>query len=292
MPKLSIIILSFNTKERIITCLKSLFDQYKQQFEQKSFEIIVVDNNSKDDSVLAIKDFSKEKKYQIKLIENKENTGFASGCNLGASKSKGEYILFLNSDTHVINTRFLQMLSYFNQNKNFGIIGGQLQKEKGDLERSGGKFYSFIPATEMLLGLEKNKNLLGDKLIKIDWVSGGCMMVRKSIFENLKGFDEHFFMYLEDMEFCFRAKNINIETYLFPEVVAIHKEHGSSNRGFAIEQIYKSLLYFYQKHKTYLEYCILKAMLIIKALALISLGFLVGNSYLQITYKKALKVIL
>ena len=98
--ELSIIILSYNTKDLTINCLNSIVEQYKQELDKDRFEIIVVDNASSDDSLAAILRL-KSKISNLKLIESKENLGFSKGCNLGAENAKGEYLLFLNSDTEI-----------------------------------------------------------------------------------------------------------------------------------------------------------------------------------------------
>ena len=124
---------------------------------------------------------------------------------------------------------------------------------------------------------------------RVDWVSGACLMIGKSVFDQLKGFDENFFMYIEDMELCFRANKLGFLTYFYPDIKIIHKELGSSNRSFAIIHIYKGLLYFYSKHKGYFQYIIAKVMLEVKAKVGIVVGFLIGNSSLKKTYIEAIK---
>lgn len=116
------------------------------------------------------------------------------------------------------------------------------------------------------------------------------MMMRQEIFRKLKGFDEHFFMYMEDMEICFRAKKLGFSTYFYPNVNVLHKELGSSNRTFAIVHIYEGLLYFYKKHRSVFEYRLVRGLLLIKALLMILLGYVVRNSYLTSAYRKALRV--
>ena len=144
----------------------------------------------------------------------------------------------------------------------------------------------------MLIGLERLGMLRSSpkKIQKVDWVSGGCMMIKKSLFEKLRGFDEHFFMYIEDMELCFRAKKLGLPTYFYPNIKLVHKALGSSNRSFAIINIYKGILYFYSKHKTYLEYLAAKTMLIVKAKILILVGTLTLNQALKDRYKKAISL--
>lgn len=292
MIKLSIVTLSYNTRDLTLSCLKSVASQYKQEFEKKEFEIIVVDNNSSDGSPSEIsrlrQDFGGQ--ANLKLIENKENVGFGRGCNLGAKAAQGKYILFLNSDTEVLDKGFLSMIDFLDKNSNVAILGGKLENDDGSVQRSIGKFYNLFNLLIMLLGLERFGFLRSspNKIQKVDWVSGACMMVRADIFEKLTGFDEKLFMYMEDMEICFRANKLGFATYFYPNVKVKHNSLGSSNRTFAIINIYRGILHFYSRHKTYLEYLVAKSLLITKAGVLILVGLLTFNPELRGRYQKAI----
>ncbi len=284
MIKLSIVTLSYNTKDLTLKCLESVRDQYKKELGKKELEIIVVDNASADGSVESIK-------YKnIKIIENKENVGFARGCNIGAKAAGGKYILFLNSDTQVLDKGFISMIDFLDKNPKVAILGGKLENNDGSIQASAGKFYTLFNLFIMLLGLERLGFLRSSptKIQKVDWVSGACMMVGRDIFEKLAGFDEKLFMYMEDMEICFRAQKVGLATYFYPNIMLKHKSWGSSNRTFAIINIYKGILHFYLKHKSKFEYLIVKALLIAKAEILILVGFLTLNSSLRDRYKKAI----
>ena len=113
-------------------------------------------------------------------------------------------------------------------------------------------------------------------------------MIRKELLGRLSGFDEHFFMYIEDMELCFRAKNLGLSTYFYPDCEVKHVSLGSSNKSFAIINIYKGILYFYSKHKNYLEYLIARSFLTVKAVILIFIGIIFLNIDLKDRYRKAL----
>ena len=287
--ELSIVILSYNAKDLTVACLESVISQYKKELIDKEIEIIIVDNNSSDESapeVLKIKN----KISNLALIQNKENMGFARGCNIGANVAKGRYILFLNSDTQVLDRGFLSMTDFLDKNPQIALLGGKLENNDGSIQPSAGKFYNLVNLIIMLLGLERLGFLRSspDKIQKVDWVSGACMMVRRNIFEKLNGFDDKLFMYMEDMEICFRAQELGYSTYFYPHLKLKHKSLGSSNRTFAIINIYKGILHFYKRHKSYPEYLIAKTLLILKAEVLILVGFLTFNSGLRDRYKKAI----
>ncbi len=214
MIKLSIVTLSYNTKNLTLKCIKSVVVQYEKELEEKDLEIIIVDNASSDGSVSAISNLQKEVP-NLKLIQNKKNLGFAKGCNIGAKTALGKYILFLNSDTEILDRGFLSMIELLEKDSKITILGGKIYNADSSIQLSAGKFYTLFNLFIMLLGLERLGFLRSspNKIQKVDWVSGACMMVRGDIFKKLEGFDEKLFMYMEDMEICYRAKKLGFSTY-------------------------------------------------------------------------------
>lgn len=279
----SIVILSYKTKNLLKDCLDSLFNILKGV----DYEVIVVDNSSKDGSVEMVKKtFPK-----VRVLENGSNVGFSKGNNIGAKNAKGDYLLFLNSDTQVLDNGIKEMVGYLDKNEEAGIIGGLLVDNKGKPARSYGKFYNLFNVFLMLLFGERQElgRVSHKNLASVDWVSGGFMMVRASLFNKLDGFDEDFFMYIEDVEFCLRAKKMGFKVYFSPDAKVRHIGQGSSNRAFAIMHIYKGLLHLYKKHRSSAEYGIVKGLLVGKAIIAIIIGIITGDKYLRETYKSALK---
>lgn len=283
----SIVILSYNTKDLLLECLSSL----KKNLKKNTYEVIVVDNASTDDSVQALKKI-KSTTPQFTLIENEKNGGFTKGCNQGAQKAKGTYIVFLNSDTRITDDSIHDMALYMEKNSQVGVLGGMLKNSDGTMQRSYGSFYTLGSLCLFLFGGDRGELLLQKHTSEadVDWVSGGFMMVRKEVFDKVKGFDEHIFMYIEDMELCFRIKKAGFGVYVYPHAQVIHVGQGSSNRAFAIVHIYQGLLYFYKKHKSNFEYIIVKGMLRIKAYCAWSIGIMTNNAYLKKTYAQLLSV--
>ncbi|HVF69499.1 MAG TPA: glycosyltransferase family 2 protein [Xanthomonadales bacterium] len=291
--QLSIITLNYNKSDLTINCLESLQRQYKTELDQNKFEIIVIDNGSEDkDSIILTESIKKSNIKKIKYIQSKENMGFSRGCNFGAESAEGDLLLFLNNDTEVKDEGISKMLSYINENENIDVLGGKLMNRDGTDQVSVGRFYSPFNALLLLLGIQRiggiDKN--PKNIASVDWVKGGCMMVKKEIFEKLNGFDEKIFMYIEDMEFCYRAKKKGYSVFFYPHVTILHEDQGSSNRSFAVVNIYQNLLYFYKKHRSNNEYMLLRAAMKTKAFVLINVGKLLNNSYLTQTYEKALKM--
>lgn len=289
---LSIITLNYKKSHLTLACLESLHDQFADEFKKGDMEIIVVDNDSKDDSVEKIGTEIVKKKYpQTHIFASRENGGFGKGNNFGAKRAKGKYVVFLNNDTIVKDRGLLNMAKYLESHPDVAILGGQLRNPDGSLQASAGVFYTLFNAFLLLLGMQKFGLLdkSPDQIASVDWVKGGLMMVRKDIFEALKGFDENIFMYTEDMELCYRAKQMGKKIFFYPDVLITHAEHGSGNRSFAIVHIYKGLLYFYKKHRSRLEYQILKTMLQMKGWMAIFVGTLTGKQDLVKTYREAIQ---
>ena len=287
--KLSIVILNFNTKELTLSCINSISSNYENELKKGEMEIIVADNASTDESVAAISN----PKLQIpnfRLLENKDNLGFSKGNNRAVKKASGKFVLFLNSDTEIKDKGFLRMLEFMQNNDRVAILGGRLRNLDGSIQKSAGRFYSLFNLFLMLIGGERLGMLRQSpsKITRVDWVSGACMMVRKETFQKLGGFEERLFMYMEDMELCFRAKKEGFFTYFYPNIELIHKERGSSNRTFAIIHIYEGILYFYKKYMPPWQYKVARELLFLKALFIKNLGKIIGNKYYEQTYGQSL----
>lgn len=291
---LSIVTLNYQKKELTLACLESLYQQFAKEFTENKMELLIVDNDSQDDSVQVLREAIKKNKYtNINVIANPTNAGFGTGCNVGAASAKGDLILFLNNDTEVKDAGIYAMAQYLHEHHEIAILGGQLRNTDGSLQPSSGNFYTLWYALLLLFGGQKFGLLdRSPKTIQqVDWVKGALLLIRRATFQELGGFDEKIFMYTEDMELCYRAHMAGKKIYFYPEVTIIHKEHGSANRKFAIVHIYKNLLYFYKKHRSPFEYAVLKFVMQAKARMLIGMGKLLKNSSLVETYEKALVTI-
>jgi GT2 family glycosyltransferase len=193
-PKVSIIILNWNGLKDTIECLESL-----KKIMYPNYEVIVVDNNSsgKDASVI-----NRKFKNYIKLIKNEKNYGFTKGNNIGAKYAKGDYLLFLNNDT-IVEKDFLKFLvDALEKNKKAGIgmpvIFDYYSKE---IQTSGNSF--------LMTGKVRLKNIYPSDLIsEVDYASGAALIIKRSNFERLNGFNEKLFMYGEDLDLSLRNKNV------------------------------------------------------------------------------------
>ncbi|OGH18136.1 MAG: hypothetical protein A2868_00955 [Candidatus Levybacteria bacterium RIFCSPHIGHO2_01_FULL_40_15b] len=301
MPKVSIIVLTYNSEKYIEKLLESIVKFNKDS----NYEIIVVDNNSEDGTVRLIqnsklpstplgtsKSQSANWRTKFKIIENKENVGFSRGINMGAREAKGEYLLFINPDAEWNSGSVNNFVSLFEGDDKIGVIGGKILTKDGSSEKSAGRFLKTSEVFLTTLGLDEalGVRFSPNKRCEVDFVSGGFMAVRRDLFERLGGFDENFFMYIEDMEFCFRVKKEELKVLFDPSIEVIHESHGSSNRSFAIENIYRGLLYFHKKHGTPFSYNSIKLLLQAKSSVLVLLGKIINNKYLTVTYSKLLRL--
>lgn len=232
---LSIIILSYKVKELLINCLDSIF---KNKGKEDKWQVIVVDNNSSDGSVEAVKE-----KYGmvVELIENKENLGFAGGNNVGVKKAKAEVVLFLNPDTIIVNQAIQKSYQYLMSNPDIGALTVRVELPDGKLDYS---CHRGLPtpwnAFCYFSGLSKlfpNSPLLSgytatyldiNKTHQIDCLTGAFMMVRKIAGEQIKWWDTDYFFNGEDVEFCYQLKQQGWKIYFYPEVKIIHYKGSSS----------------------------------------------------------------
>lgn len=243
----SIIIVNYNTCKLICECIASI---YANVFSNE-FEIIVIDNASTDDSVTQICC----KFPKVKLIASKENLGFGRANNLGVKHAIGEFVFLLNSDTVLRNDPFSFFIDFFkteNSDLNIGALGGYLFDAKGNYTKSGGVFYS--TRKYLFLAFKRWFNLSSQEelpyltvAVETDYVIGADMFLRKTTFEELGGFDEHIFMYFEDVEFCKRLHTKGYRSYIIPGPDIVHLVKASSTSQFSRIYNIASLMYCLQK---------------------------------------------
>lgn len=288
--KLSIIIVNFNTKDLLRDCIQSIIRSIPLNHPLSSnYEVIVIDNASTDNSVSMVK-----KEFpQVKLIKNKRNLGFSKANNQGIKKTRGEYILLLNSDTEIINNALKEIIDFAESKKDLGIAGPKLLNPDGRPQPSTAPFYT-LPVTFLsLFGGDKFLRCSPSKTAKVAWVSGACFLIKKSVTDKIGLLDENFFMYVEEMEYCYRAKKAGFQVYFYPQAEVIHHVRGSSKAGKqkAIWGIYQGLIYFYQKHFAPWQLNVLKFLLRLKAALAWLVGIFINNPYLKKTYAKAFKLV-
>lgn len=221
LPKVSIIIPHWNGIDVISECLNSL-----EKSTYSNYELIVVDNNSSDDSVKIIKSIFPN----VILIENSKNVGYSGGCNRGAEIAKGKYIIFLNNDT-VQKTNWIEpLVELLDKNKNIAAVQPKIlnyyKKKKFDYAGgSGGKidFLGFPFARGRIFNEQEIDTKQYDSSEEIFWASGTALLVRKSTFEEVGKFDEIFFAHMEEIDLCWRFHLVGHEVWSEPRSVVYHK---------------------------------------------------------------------
>jgi GT2 family glycosyltransferase len=253
--QLSIIIVNYNVENLLKKCLESIF-KYEKDLE---FEVIVVDNNSKDHSQEMLKsDFP-----QVKLIENKRNLGFSKACNQGIKESRGRYILLLNPDTELTPGGFKEMIEFMDSKPDVGICGPKMMDQQGNLQFSCRSFPSYLTAissSQSILHKIFPENFLSQKyllkdqnhsqIMEVDWVSGSSLLAKREMLEKIGLLDERFYMYVEDVDLCYRAKKSGFSVFYFPQVLVIHHIGRSTGKKKITMQVehHRSMYYFYRKH--------------------------------------------
>lgn len=254
----SIIIVNWKVKALLKKCLDSLL-VYKNNY---NLEIFIVDNNSQDGSVEMINsDYP-----QVKLLALPKNIGFGAANNLAIKDAKADYIFLLNPDTEITADFFVKIFEYMENNPAVGIVGPKIKNDDASQQPSVRREPDLLSQILILLKLKNvlvdnkllNKYLFKDfdynKVQTVDQIMGAAMFIRRSVFDKIGLFDEKFFIWFEEVDFCKRAKQAGVIIKYFPEAVIIH--HGAksfSKSGILRKQIIfnKSLLYYFSKHKSF-----------------------------------------
>ena len=294
--KLSIIIVSFNTKKLILDCLESIF----ATTGDLNLEVIVVDNDSVDDSPVAIKDNFP----QVKLITNTTNTGFAKANNQGIKVSSGDYIMLLNSDTIVKPNALEILIDYLDSHPQVGIAAPQLLNPDGSIQPNGGYlprlsniiawmlFIDDLPFIRPWFWSYQLRYLPGFRRTRaMGWLQGAALVLRRHTLEEIGLLDENIFMYAEDVEICYRARKSGWQVMLLPQAQIIHKGFQSGSSEKAILGEYQGLKYIFQKHKPAWELPLLRLSLKLGAtLRLIIFGTILRDKQKYAIYKTALSL--
>lgn len=232
---LSVIIVNYNTVDLLVRCLDSVASQ-----SNVNSEVIVVDNASRDNS---IEEISKNYPW-VKLIASRQNLGFAGANNKALNACKGKYIYYLNPDTEVRPGAFKCMIEYMDSHPEVGLAGTRLVNPDGSFQSSVEKRYP---------GERHAKRELEELKGDIAWVMGASMIVRRDIIEALKGFDESFFLYGEDMDLCLRVRKAGSLIGYIQKAVVVHWGGQSERNSLPVEvweKKFEAEFIFYKKHYT------------------------------------------
>lgn len=251
MIKLSFIIVNWNSIAYLRRCISSIYAQTKC-----SFEIIVIDNASPaEDALLIAREFP-----HITLIQCSENIGFGAANNLGFRRSVGDYVLFLNPDTELLNSAADIMMQALSSNPEAGIVGCTLLNEDRSIQTSC--IQTFPTILNQMLDSDwlrirwPNSHLWGtaplwskrDGAAQVEVISGACMLMRREVFEKVDGFTEDYFMYAEDLDLCYKVRKAEYSNYYLSSPVVLHYGGKSSNPERATPMKWRSIIMFCERH--------------------------------------------
>lgn len=290
---LSVIILSFNTKDITGRCLSKLKEakEFCQKKLNNEIEVIVLDNASSDGSASMIKtDYP-----WVRLIESEENTGFSKGNNMAMAKSKNPFILLLNSDVYLEEDSLYKALAYFRVNLNCDALGARLNYANGILQPSAGPLPSFFNIILWIFGLKgfhPRSKAYFSRAHEAGWIMGAFFMMRRKVYEATLGFDENLFMYMEEVEWCRRIKDKGFKVWYVPHVSVVHLHGASANFDLTSSFLseLKGIKYYLHKHMASLH-LILKAFLSAGLILRIIAFSLLGNTKRARVYLEGLKLL-
>ncbi len=305
-PGLSVIIVSWNTKSVTDECLKRLKVAAYHVHDKLTVEVIVVDNDSKDGTSEMI-----EKKYPwVKLVRSGTNLGYAKGNNLGYKKSspKNKYLLLLNSDAYVEKETLVNSLNYFDSNKDCDVLGCKLLRENGTLQPSAGSLPTPINVWSWFWGLDlvpllnklfnqfhpRDKDFFKSDR-KVGWVQGAYLFMNREVFEKTKGFDEKFFMYMDEVEWSRRVHDLGYNIFYTPGFSITHLDRASAHQipekmaqTYTLEVI--GLVYYLRKYYPK-KLSVLLPLLRLGAYLRWFVFFILGNETRKQAYMRVLKEI-
>jgi len=274
MTKLSVIILSYNTKDITRDCVETLHKSLSSQTSLQS-EIILVDNASIDGSqemIQNLKSSLHSDNVDYTYIFNQHNEGFPKGNNAGIVNAKGEYVLFLNSDVIVGDINWEEMLSYLDKKQDVAALTVKVNLSKGGIDPASHRgfptvwnsfcYYSKLEALTRPLPILNSwfggyhltdKNL--EEIHEVDAISGAFFLARKTIVDELGGFDETFFMYGEDIDLAYRMKQKGFKVLYYPKYTVTHLKYQSglkkgkkNTENKTKRYFYDAMRIFYKKH--------------------------------------------
>ena len=270
MIPLSIIIVSFNTKEIIKKCLLSIkanFDKYPIDYE-----VIVVDNDSHDGTGEFLLDLEKKQK-NLHIFLNKANLGFGKANNIGLKKSKGKYILYLNSDAIITDIDFRDLIRVMEMENNIGALTIKVVLSNGEIDPASHRgfptlwnsftyfsglerLFFYTPLLNKIFGGYHLVNLNLNNIHQVDVITGAFLLSKKEILDKIGGFDEDYFAYGEDIEMAFQIKKLGYKIIYYPlwKVLHLKSVSGLKKKGNEVVRkktsvyFFDSMKIFYNKH--------------------------------------------
>jgi GT2 family glycosyltransferase len=255
--QLSVIIVNYNGMRFLDGCFTSLYDK----LSTLTYEIIVIDNNSTDESC----NYIKMNHHKVHLIESKINYGFGRGNNEAVKHAKGNTILLLNNDTILLD-KIDELVLMLEKDQTIGAIGIKMLDKNKNYLHSNGNFPNFFNMLRYKNLLSVNSDLLTGNFSKskyfVDWISGAFMLIRKNTYNEIKGFDEDYFMYVEDVDFCKKIDKIGLNRIFLTNFSYIHFVGFNTNKNHLLIEGYKIYI---KKHTNGIKNVILTLSILVKS---------------------------
>jgi GT2 family glycosyltransferase len=261
-PDVSVIIVSFSTRDLLRECLRSV----AEKTVGVTHEVVVVDNASCDGSVAMVR----EEFPMVRVIANTENRGFAAANNQGIGATDSRYVALLNTDAFLLNDALHLMVAYLDERADVAVVGPRMVDERGKTLATAHAFENpkrlllkALPVDGLLprrlkqalapLGgreaLTYMANFQADRPVEVDWVSGACMAVRRSAIAQVGLLDEEYFMYMEDEDWCRRMRQQGWRTVLLPTARVRHLVSASPTTHMdRLRRYYRSRRIYHRKH--------------------------------------------
>ncbi|NBC10726.1 MAG: glycosyltransferase [Planctomycetes bacterium] len=267
----SVIIVSYNTREITLRCLEDL----NAGLGGLQAETIVIDNASSDGSVQAIA----ERFPRVSRVPREHNLGFGAANNVGLERARGRYVLLLNSDAFVEPDTVGRLVDYLDKRPGVGVVAPRLLNEDGTLQRSCFRYPSPMRAWLENLGIARlfrpgsplgdYRDWAHDRTGPVDWAIGACLLVRREAIDRAGGFDERFFMYAEETDWQKRIRDAGWDICLLADAQATHLggASGASDRVRVNEQFFRSIDLYQAKHYGWAGLVLFRAAMVVGAVA-------------------------
>jgi len=272
---LTVVIVSYNSGKYLKRCLNSLLES------NFMLEVILVDNNSSDETVLEV-----QRQFPtIKIIQNLRNHGFAKACNQALQICKTDYVLFLNPDVTASDSSIKNLLEFLQSKPEVGLASGKLLNVDRSLQYSIRNFptvlnqlfecfflHHIFPGLSKKFGEVIYAKDFYEKAREVDWVSGAVMLARRNALEEIGYFDERYFLYSEETDLCLRLKKSGWKIYYYPEAVFVHLESATKHNPQLFAYWLDSRLKYYKKNFSKPKVLLLSSILFLNWLLRLSLS--------------------
>jgi GT2 family glycosyltransferase len=264
---ISIIIVSYNVVTLLCKCIDSIYrsniniiginNNLLKNIQYPNVEIIVIDSCSTDNTIFEITKYK-----ELKIILCNTNIGISKGNNTGVERSKGEYIFLLNPDTILFDNTIIELYKYHEAYKNVGVVGPLTYNTDGSFQPTRRRFHKLKDIVFTLSPQSQSERIFKNNILKdyyyseynytdtfdVDWLQSSAILIKRQVFNDIGYFDERFFMYYDEIDWCFRAKKYGWEIYYIGCSSIIHHQGKSSINSLSAKYYNQSKIYYFRKN--------------------------------------------